>query len=332
MEASIGRKLSQIINLRGVDNKYLFFRIAVSPTFASDNTVYLGTNKGAIFRSTDGGESFSVVGNVGGYINSLVISPDFSSDKTLYASVRGGGVYKTVDGGYTWQPASNGIALKEEKKKIKFAISPSYQVDQTVFAGTAEGLFETKDGGKNWAKLAVTTYDGDGYIEAIAISPNYQSDSTFIVSVRGRGLFKTVNGGETFTQIGEDLINNNHLFSGMTGFFSESMPIKFSPSYSSDQTIYGFSGIELFKSTDGGNSWANLTIPPPQSNNYLTYLNLRWTATPKRRFLVALVAALLSYLLLGYLGLEKRLSLRKSQIRAIGAFAAFMMVLILLSV
>ena len=288
--------------------------------------------EGAIFRSTDGGESFSFVENISNIIDSLVISPDFSSDKTLYASVRGGGVYKTVDGGYTWQPASNGIALKEEKKNIKLAISPSYQVDQTVFAGTTEGLFETKDGGQNWAKLAGTAYGGDGCIEAIAISPNYQSDRTFIVSIRGRGLFKTVNEGETFTQIGDDLINNNHLFSWMTGFFSESVPIKFSPSYSIDQTIYGFSGTELFKSTDGGNNWENIEIPPPQYNNYLTYLYLRWTATPKRRFLVALIAALLSYLLLGYLGLEKRLPLRKSQIRAGGAFAAFMIVLILLSV
>ncbi len=314
-----------------MSDKSRFFRIAVSPTFASDNTIYLGRTekpslKGTIFRSTDGGESFSVVSNVGNRIDSLVISPDFSSDKTLYVSVPGS-VYKSVDGGYTWQSASNGIALKNN---IKFAISPSYQVDQTVFAGTAEGLFETKDGGKNWAKLAGTAYGGDSYIEAIAISPNYQSDRTFIVSVRGRGLFKTVNGGGTFTQIGEDLIKNNHLFS--QPFFAESMPIKFSPSYSSDRTIYGFSGTELFKSTDGGNNWENLEIPPPKYNNYLTYLYLRWTATPKRRFLVALIAALLSYLLLGYLGLEKKMPFRKWQIRSGGAFAAFIVVLILLSV
>ena len=309
---------------------YRFFRIAVSPDFASDNTIYLGVNKGAILRSTDGGKSFSVIGNVVDNIESLVISPYFSSDKTLYASVKGGSVYKTVDGGYTWQNVSNGIVLKEETIKIKLAISPNYQVDQTVFAGTAEGLFETKNGGKNWAKLSGTSYGGDAYIEAIAISPNYQSDQTFMVSVRGRGLFKTFNGGETFTEISKDLINNNHLFS--PGFFQESVPIKFSPSYSVDQTIYGFSETELFKSTDGGNNWENIEIPASKySNNYLTILYLLLTATPKRRFLISLIIALLSYLFLGYLPIGRKLSLRKWQIRSIGSFTAFIVVFILVN-
>ena len=290
-----------------------FSRIAVAP----DNTIYLGMVLGGILRSTDGGENFSVVGNVGHQVSSLVISPDFSSDKTLYAG-GSSGLYKTVNGGSTWQPASNGITWMK-KNRIELAISPNYQVDKTVFAGTKNGLFETKDGGESWVKLAGNAYGGDGYIQGIAISPNYQSDRTFSVGVKGRGLFKTVNGGKTFTQISDYFLTR---------------PIKFSPSYSSDRTIYASSGTELFKSTDDGNAWETITIPL-SNYNYLTRLYLRLThyltRSTKRRFIVALIAALLSYLLLGYLGLEKRLPLRKSQIRAGGAFAAFIVVLILLS-
>ena len=281
--------------------------------------------KGSILRSTDGGRNFSVVGNLGQLVRDLIISPDFSSDKTLYAGGTGV-VYKTVDGGYTWQPTSNGISVKGGV--IKLAISPNYQVDKTVFAGNEQGLFKTKDRGKSWVKLAGNSYGGDGKIEAIAISPNYQRDQTVIVTVRGRGLFKTVNGGKTFTRIGDELINNNHLFSNMDGFLPETVPIKFSPSYSIDKIIYGVSGTEMFKSTDGGNTWETLTIP---THNFMYLLYLRWTASPKRKFMVALIAALFSYLSLGYLGLEKKISLRKWQIRSGGAFAAFIVVLILLS-
>ena len=304
------------------------FRIAVSPTFASDDTIYLGMLAGGILRSTDGGENFSIVGNVGQTIwKSLVMSPDFSSDKTLYASTRSGGVYKTVDEGYTWQDASNGLAV--EGGLIKLAISPSYKVDKTVWAGTTEGLFETQDGGENWRKLAGTAYGGDGYIEDIVISPNYKSDRTFIVGVKERGLFKTVNGGKSFTQIGDPNMKSFQSTVGHT--------IQFSPSYSIDRTIYVSSNTEmfkLFKSTDGGNSWETLTIPK-LNYNFMHFLYLRLTLHPKRRFLAALIAALfalLSYLFFGYLGLEKKLPFRKLQIRAGGAFAAFIVVLILLSV
>ncbi len=290
--------------------------MVVSPNFASDNTIYVVDLAGLFLRSTDGGESFSVIGNIGSpavYIPSLVISPNFSADKTIYTASFGD-LYKTVDGGYTWQTASNGIPVKKQSIK-SLAISPSYQVDKTVFAGTAEGLYETKDGGESWRKLGGNAYGGDGNINTIAISPNYQSDRTFIIKVKGRGLFKTVNGGENFTRIDDY----------STG------QIKFSPSYSIDQTIYRSSGTELFKSTDGGNNWETITIPP-DNYNFLTFLYLRLTLSPQRRFLIALVAALLSYLSLGYLGLGKKLPFRKLQIRAGGAFATFILVLILLSV
>ena len=89
-----------------------------------------------------------------------------------------------MDGGETWQPTSNGIPAMPEESRL--AISPNYKLDQTVFAGTAAGLFVTRDGGRSWSKLAGTTDISDSYVDAVAISPDYQSDRTLIVSVRGK--------------------------------------------------------------------------------------------------------------------------------------------------
>ena len=288
----------------------------VSPNFASDRTIYLVTLPGKVLKSIDGGENFSVAGEIGAqaaYIPSLVISPNFAADQTLYIGNFTGGIYKSVDGGSTWQPINNGLLAKDNYTKL--AISPNYQEDRTVFAGTAEGLFVTQDGGTSWRKLAGTAYGGDSYIETIAISPNYQSDRTFIVSVRGEGLFKTVDGGTTFTQIGDYL----------TG------PIKFSPSYSVDQTIFSSSGAELYKTTDGGDTWQTVVVPKPDYN-FLTILYHLLNNSPERRYITASIAALFGYLLLGYLNLQKRLPFRKWQLKTSGAFAVFIIVLILLSV
>ena len=312
------------------------YSMATSPNFASDQTIYLGSMQGkgkdAMLKSTDGGLSFSQVGSINGQaIVYLAISPDFAADNTLYAGVKDG-IYQTVDGGKTWQSVSNGMPAMPEESKL--AISPNYKIDQTVFAGTAAGLFVTRDRGNKWNKLAITEELNAAYVEAVAISPDYQSDRTLMVSLRGKGLFKTIDGGITFTQVGNGLIDNNHSLANMYGFWPPTTAIKFSPTYSLDRTIYGVSDTNLFKSLDGGEIWRNLPLPKPPGKSLrqlITYYYHRMTAVSLAKFLIAVILGLCSYQIWVGLRLDKKLPLRKVQIKAGGMFTAFMVVLILLS-
>jgi photosystem II stability/assembly factor-like uncharacterized protein len=250
--------------------------MVVSPNYHSDKTVYLVTLPGKILKSTNGGKKFTNVGEIGtqaAFIPSFAISPNFAADQTLYMGNFSGGIYKSVDAGATWQTINNGLSVKDNYAKL--AISPNYQTDQTLLAGTSQGLLISQDAGTSWRKLPGAAYGGDSYIENIAISPNYQSDLTFLISVRGKGLFKTVDAGTTFTQIGDYV----------TG------PIQFSPAYAVDQTIFSSSGTELYKSTNGGDTWQTLVVPKPDYN-FLTILYQFMTNSPGRRYLVAALAAL----------------------------------------
>jgi photosystem II stability/assembly factor-like uncharacterized protein len=259
------------IELNKVENRgrpYPTF-IVLSPNFATDQTLYFGTRVHGIFKSIDGGLNSSVIWTgMGKVINSLVMSPDFITDGTLFASVRGEGVYKTEDWGETWQSANNGLMFIETwrsaappqicKKDVLLVISPNYKKDKTLFAGSAraEGLFKTTDGGASWQKLAGIGYGEDAHIIGMAISPNYENDEALVISVRGKGLFKTDNGGINFVEIGSDLIDNNYAIE----------LIEFSTSYATDNTIYAASDEELFKSTDGGNTWEMITRPVRYEN------------------------------------------------------------------
>jgi len=237
--------------------------IVLSPNFAVDQTLYFGTRGHGILKSSDGGLNSAVIWDgMGKVINSLVMSSDFIADGTLFASVRGEGVYKTEDWGETWESVNNGLTLIEtwkftgshsSDKDILLVISPNYSEDKTLFAGSekAEGLFKTADGGASWQKLAGIAYDGEVYILSTGISPDYGNDETLIVSVKGRGLFRTDNGGLTFVEIGDELLNNNHAIE----------LIEFSPLYSADNTIYAASDEEIFRSTDGGDTWELMSRP-----------------------------------------------------------------------
>ena len=308
--------------------------IVPSPNFTVDNTIYLGTINGVIYQSTDGGKSFSILQKLEKRKTnepiSLVISPDFSADKTLFIS-GDDGVYKSLDSGQTWFLKTQGNPWTTIRK-LKLAISPNYAEDKTVFIGTETGVFQTQDGGESWEKLAGDAYGGDGYIESIAISPTYKSDRTFLISVRGKGLFKTVDGGKIFKKIGDDSI----LLSRITNVPSASEPIQFSPTYASDRTIYGFGSAEaeLYRSADAGETWEAIAIPNYRASgiDIITQLDLLfYVYRPEIIKLAAtIIVTLFSYIILGYLSLERRFPFTRSQIQVFCSVAIFILALIIL--
>ncbi|MDJ1180368.1 YCF48-related protein [Roseofilum sp. BLCC_M91] len=312
--------------------------ITPSPDFANDRTVYLASQEGIIFRSTDGGFNFSIIGKIkrvsGNDPPSVVISPNFSSDQTLYASTSEG-IYKTTDGGQNWQPTNN-INEILARNNYQLVISPNYANDNTLFLGTNQGLFKTQDAGKIWEQVTSSLDIQNGYIGGMNISPNYSQDQTLILSVKGQGLLKTVDGGQTFTPIGNPSLSLSRMHNVPSAYRS----IQFSPSYAIDQTIYGFGSAEteIFKSTDGGNSWQTLSIPrtiPTYEYNYnfLTTIDLMLYvySSQIKKIIVSLAAALVSYFILGFLKLEQRLKLPigKHALQIAGSSLIFVLALII---
>jgi len=83
--------------------------LAIDPTTPS--TLYAGTWGGGVFKSADGGASWSAVntGLTNTHIRALAIDP--ATPSTLYAGTYayGGGVFKSTNGGTSWSAANNGL-------------------------------------------------------------------------------------------------------------------------------------------------------------------------------------------------------------------------------
>lgn len=260
--------------------------IAVSPDYREDGTLFIGTHTGLILRSTNHGATFDLVHNMEKSIGSIVISPDFTADHTVLAGDTDG-VYISRDSGREWQftnlvsashhtvipiPTEYPVDKKRPWKAhqllarskafaIKLALSNDFGSDATGFAGTAFGLFKTQNSGRSWYQLQGLRFGDHAYIETIAISPNFSKDQTLIVSVRGRGHFRSSDGGKSFSEIGLELMRSQTLLAQYVGMIPKFPAIVYSPTFNIDKTIYGFSGPEIFKSVDNGETWS--LIPKP---------------------------------------------------------------------
>jgi photosystem II stability/assembly factor-like uncharacterized protein len=242
------------------------FVLAVSPSYASDQTVFAATRQGEVFRSEEAGEADTWV-QVGHFgvderVRSLAVSPDYSRDRILYAGTVAA-VYTSANGGATWDATGPRMATEPQRLGTdvgaQVAISPAYGHDGTVFAGTDSGLFVTRDAGQSWTEDTAGPLTASSEIEAVAVSPDYQNDGTVLVSTRERGLLRSTDGGRSFRAISTALFDANHLvvdFSNPT-----SAPIQFSPAFATDQTIFAYAQTDVLRSTDGGDSWENLPLP-----------------------------------------------------------------------
>ncbi|MDJ0688154.1 MAG: hypothetical protein QNJ41_06580 [Xenococcaceae cyanobacterium MO_188.B32] len=308
------------------------------PGSEADRTVFVATNRGHLYQSTDEGDNFSLVGEVGEAISSLVISPNFANDYTFYASSEDK-IYQSVDGGQTWTNIIDRPDFQEFW--LKLAISPQYKQDKTLFAGTDLCLYKTEDGGDVWRRLPKSNYGGGGIVEAIALSPNYARDRTLIISIRGKGAWKSTDDGESFSPLGK-LDDYLLPFSHVYGVHAAPTTIQFSPAYKKDNTLYGFGlpKASVLKSEDGGDTWQAIDIPPAaifeayRNNQYdlLTSLSLTFFLYRQLlgKFFLAAIAGLVSYWLVDRFRLDKMLSMDRSIVKLGSSVLAFSIVFLIL--
>ena len=183
--------------------------------------------------------------------------------------------------------------------------------------------------------VAIATVDPERtFLEAVALSPNYAQDGTLMVSLRGKGLYKSVDKGETFAPIGDASL----AFSRMYNVPCAGRPIEFSPNYAKDNTIFGFgtADTDLYRSTDGGDTWEILQTPdvdPPVEVSTIRQVAIAAELYRGRilKLLLAVVVGIVAYVVTGLLGVDKLLKLNRRLLQfgaAMGSFAVALVVIL----
>lgn len=220
--------------------------IAFHPT--DPNFMIMGTPAGGIWRSFNGGQSWSSntdqLPTLG--CSSLLIDP--SNPQIIYAGTGdrdandspGYGVLKSTDGGTTWQLSNEGI-VNRTVGALKM-----HQPSGRLIAATSAGLFASEDAGATWAQTFNLTYNFKD-LEQHPTQPD-----VFYTTGNGR-FYRSQDGGLSWTQITDGISTATRMVIAVT-------PIEPDAVYVMRTTTYEFSS--LHKSTDGGLTFAEMSDSP----------------------------------------------------------------------
>ncbi|MBK9336272.1 MAG: T9SS type A sorting domain-containing protein [Lewinellaceae bacterium] len=155
-----------------------------------------------------------------------------------------GGVWKTLNGGNSWTPLTDDFSTVDV---YALEISP-YDNGLYLWGSTSGRIFRSFDGGQNWISTGNVT--GSGRVSRIQFHP---TDPNVIFAVsETNGLFRSTDKGGTWMVVPG--------VSGVRGY-----DVEFKPG--DPNTIY-FSGTQVYRSTNGGTSFSEVTGFGTESNNY----------------------------------------------------------------
>jgi photosystem II stability/assembly factor-like uncharacterized protein len=204
---------------------------------------------------------------------SLTIAGSPSRKNEYYFGAVGGGLWKTTDGGLNWAPVTDGqlgsssvgaVAVAESNPDIVYIGMGETQFRGNIMQG--DGVYKSTDAGKTWTNIGLKNTQA---ISRVRVHPT--NPDVVYVSALGhpygpnvdRGVFRTKDGGKTWQKVlyksdkagAADLIidrtNPNVLYASIWEV------------YRTPWKMWGGGGASgLFKSTDGGDNWIELTNKP----------------------------------------------------------------------
>jgi photosystem II stability/assembly factor-like uncharacterized protein len=267
----------------GTPHPWEFKRVwHLEPSLTDPDTVYAGIEDAAMFRTTDGGQSWHELtglrnhesgknwapGAGGLCVHTIIIDP--KNPKRIFIAISAAGAFRTDDGGETWQPINRG--LKSEGIPVPDAevghcvhrIAMHRSHPNVLFMQKHWDVMRSDDGGASWREVSGNLPTDFGFpIDVHAHEPQtiyvvpIKSDSEHYPPEGKLRVYRSKSGGDEWEPLTKGLPQENCF----VNVLRDAMSVD---SLDPCGIYFGTTGGQVYGSADGGNSWAPIVhdLPP----------------------------------------------------------------------
>lgn len=206
----------------------------ISQDSLNPQILYVTTGNRGLFKSTNGGASFSAINNglpsMIGQINRLAIDP--TNSQILYLGLSdAAGVFKSTDGGQSWVATNSGLVTVNDRSINSLLIDPNNAA--ILYASTGGGLFKSIDSAATWT-LKYSALDAGGSVlptsnmrvkignSQVLYIANYHANANGALTTSS-GLHRSLDGGNTWANVllnqgvsSVRVLNNGDVYAGVS--------------------------------------------------------------------------------------------------------------------
>src|SRR5574341_249017 len=225
----------------GTQHPWEFKRVwHLEPSLNDPDTVYAGVEDAAIFRTTDGGQTWQELSGLRGHgsgpqwapgaggmgLHTILLDPN--NPKRIYIAISAAGVFRSDDTGKTWKPINRGLHsqyIPDPNAEVghcvhRIAMNPSRP--NVLFMQKHWDVMRSDDAGESWHEVSGNLPSDFGFVIDVHA---HEPDTIYVVPITSDSLHYPPNGA-----------------------------------------------LRVYRSRTGGNEWEALTNGLPQSNCYVNVL------------------------------------------------------------
>ncbi|MBI1358379.1 MAG: exo-alpha-sialidase [Acidobacteria bacterium] len=267
----------------GTPHPWEFKRVwHLEPSLTDPNTVYAGAEDAALFRSTDGGASWTELpglrehasgphwqpGAGGMCLHTILLDP--SDPARIFIAISAAGAFRTDDGGATWKPINKGLksnGIPDPEAQVghcvhRIALHPSRP--NVLFMQKHWDVMRSDDGGDNWREVSGNLPTDFGFpIDVHAHEPEtiyvvpIKSDSEHFPIDGKLQVYRSRSGGEEWEALTQGLPQSDCY----VNVLRDAMAVD---KLDSCGIYFGTTGGQVYASADSGDNWAPIAehLPP----------------------------------------------------------------------